>query len=178
MNTILMMEEVNLFCGDHDPSASKHLTLTEIKLPALQEKFVEHHGGGARVAIEVNVGIEKLECTFKLNGFDPDLLVMFGLNTKMKNIFTAYGVVRDKRTGAATEAKAIIEARLGKAENSALSRGSITEGDYALNEITHYELWHDGNPKVVWDFFENRWEIDGVDENADVNRILRITSSS
>ena len=47
--------------------------------------------------------------------------------------------------------------------------------DYAINEVTHYELWFDGVEKIRWDFFTNEWVIDGVDENADFNRILRIT---
>ena len=36
MSTIYVMEAANLFCGDHDPTASKHLTLSELKLPPLQ----------------------------------------------------------------------------------------------------------------------------------------------
>ena len=39
MSTIYIMEAANLFCGDHDPTASKHLTLTELQLPALQEMY-------------------------------------------------------------------------------------------------------------------------------------------
>ena len=50
--------------------------------------------------------------------------------------------------------------------------------EYALNEVTHYELWFDNRAKIVWDFFENRWEIDGADENATMNRMLRIPSVS
>jgi hypothetical protein len=32
MSTIYVMEAANLFCGDDDPTASKHLTLTELQL--------------------------------------------------------------------------------------------------------------------------------------------------
>ena len=82
MATIFVMEAGNLFCGDHDPSASKHLTLNELQLPALQEIYQEHHAGGSRVQIEVAVGIQKLEPTFKLAGWDPELLTRFGLGTR------------------------------------------------------------------------------------------------
>ena len=177
MNTIYVMEAVNLFCGDHDPTASKHLTITELKLPPLQGIYADHHGGGARVAIEVEVGIQKLEPTFKLAGVDPDLLGQFGLGSRYKNVYTAYGKVRDKRTGRDIEAKAIIEARLGKIEPDAFTRGELMGHEYALNEVTHYELWFDNKPKIVWDFFENRWEVDGEDQNAQDNRILRIPST-
>ena len=69
MSTIYVMEAANLFAGDHDPTASKHLTLAELKLPTLQEMYQDHHAGGSRVQIEVAVGISKLEPTFKLNGW-------------------------------------------------------------------------------------------------------------
>lgn len=178
MSTIYVLEAVNLFCGDHDPQASKHLTITELKLPDLQAIYADHHPGGARVAIEVELGVQKLEPTFKLAGFDPDLLSQFGLGSRMKNIYTAYGHIRDKRTGKDIEAKAIIEARLGKIAPDAYSRGELVGHEYALNEVTHYELWFDNRAKIVWDFFENRWEIDGADENATMNRMLRIPSVS
>ena len=37
MSNIYIMEAANLFCGDENPTASKHLTLTELQLPNLQE---------------------------------------------------------------------------------------------------------------------------------------------
>mgnify|MGYP000532379222 CR=1 FL=1 len=80
--------------------------LNELQLPALQEIYQEHHAGGSRIQIEVAVGIQKLEPTFKLNGWDPDLLTQFGLGSSRQKVFTAYGVIRDKRTGTALEAKA------------------------------------------------------------------------
>ena len=43
--------------------------------------YQDHHAGGSRVQIEVAVGIQKLEPTFKLNGWDPDLLTQFGLGS-------------------------------------------------------------------------------------------------
>ncbi len=174
MSTIYVMEAANLFCGDFDPTKSKHLTLSELKLPALQEIFVDHHGGGARVAVEVGVGVQKMEPTFNLAGFDPDLLSQFGLGSKVRNVFTAYGVIRDKRTGRAIEAKAIMEGRLGKADQNAFQRGEMTMVEYAINELMHYELHFDGREKVYWDYFTNVWRIDGVDENASENLILRV----
>lgn len=178
MATIYVLEAVNLFCGDHNPKDSKHLTISEMKLPDLQAIYQDHHPGGARVAIEVELGVQKLEPTFKLAGFDPDLLTQFGLGARNKHVYTAYGLIRNKRNGKDIETKAIIEARLGKIAPDAYSRGELVGHEYALNEVTHYELWFDQKPKIVWDFFENRWEIDGKDENAAMNRILRIPTTS
>lgn len=172
--TIYVMEAVNLFCGDHDPTQSKHLTLAELKLPDLSEIFADHHPGGGLVATEIAVGVNKLEPTFKLNGFDPDLLAEFGLGARIRNTFTGYGVIRDQRTGRAIESKAIIEARLGKAAPDAFQRGELQGHEYAMNSVVHYELWFDGAPLIEWDFFTNLWRVKGTDQNADVNRILRV----
>ena len=174
-NTFFVMEAANLFCGDHDPTASKHLTLAELALPALEATYADHMPGGGRVGVEWEVGINKLEPSFKLNGVDPDLLTQFGLGSKIKNVFSAYGLIIDKRSGRSIESKAIIEGRLGKIAPSAFQRGELLSHDYSINEVTHYELWFDGKPKIKWDFFTNTWEVDGNDENADLNRILRIS---
>lgn len=172
-----MMEAANLFCGDHDPSASKHLTLTELQLPPLNEIFQDHHPGGSPFGIEIGLGVEKLLPTFKMAGTDPDLLSLFGLGTKLRQTFTAYGVMRDQRTGAALEAKAIIEGRLGKVEAETFQRGEMHGHDYAINGVIHYELWWGGREKFYMDFFSSEWRVDGKSQNSDENRILRIGST-
>ncbi len=172
-----VMEAANLFCGDHDPTNSKHLTLTELQLPTLQEMYQDHHPGGSLVATEVAVGVEKLEPTFKLAGWDPTMLDLFGLGRKGQKTFTAYGVIRNKRTGEAIEAKAIIEGRLGRIEAETFQRGELQSHDYSINGVTHYELWWAGREKFYWDFFTAEFRIDGQAQNADELRILRIGSA-
>ena len=172
--TIYVMEGANLFCGDHDPTASKHLTLEELQLPSLTEMYQDHHPGGSRVQVEVAVGIQKLEPTFKLAGWDPDLLTQFGLNAQMQRVFTAYGVLRDKRTGAALEARAVMHGRLGSIEPEAFQRGENMGHDYAIREVFHYEVHIGGEERFYWDFWSNTVRQGGVSQTADENTILRI----
>jgi P2 family phage contractile tail tube protein len=173
-STFFVMESCNLFCGDHDPSLSKHLTLAELKIPDLQEIYEDHHAGGARFQVEVELGVQKLEPTFKLNGWDPDLLAQFGLGSRKKHVYTAYGAIRDKRSGAVITAKAVIEARLGKVAPDAFERGSLQGHEYALNEVFHYELYWNDVEKYYFDWFTSTWRVNGADENAEINRALRI----
>ena len=175
MSTIIVQEAANLFCGDDDPTKSKHLTLGSIKLPSLSEKMSDHHAGGAMVAIEVALGVDKLDCTFNLKGHDPDLLVQFGLGGKPRLRYTARGLLRDKRTMRAIESKAIIEGRLTKIEVGEFSRGDLLGHDYSIQEVMHYELYYDGVEKVFWDFFTSEWRINGISQNSDELRILGIT---
>lgn len=174
MANVYILESANLFCGDHDPSNSKHLTLEELKLPDLQETMADHAPGGGKVGVEFAVGVEKLEPTFNLKGFDPDLLSQFGIGGKGRKTFTAYGVIRDKRSGQAKEVKAIMEGRLSKVSLGAFQRGEASGGEYGINEVLHYALFFDGKEKLYWDFFTNELRLDGVDPDPDTNSILRI----
>lgn len=169
-----LMEAVNLFAGDHDPSNSKHLTLEEFKLPDLQEMFQEHLPGGAPVQVEFAVGIQKLEPTFKLKGFDPDLLTQFGLGGKKLTRFTGYGVMRDQRSGEAVQSIATIEGRLGKVAPDAYKRGELTGHEYAINQVMHYELSFGGRELIYFDFFTNALRIGGVDQMGETNQMLGI----
>jgi len=171
---MFVMEAVNLFCGDDDPTQSKHLTIASLKLPDLAETFAAHGPGGGRVGIEVPVGIEALSAPFKLNGFDAALMTQFGLGVRNAMNYTAYGAIKDKRTGRTIESKALMEGRLGSITGDAFERGSLQGFDYEIKAITHYELHFDGAEKFYFDFFTNAWRVDGVDQNGDMNRILRI----
>lgn len=175
--TIYVLEAMNLFCGDHDPTASKHLTITEFALPPLEEMTQDHLPGGAPVQVEFTTGIQKLAPTFKLAGFDPDVLTLFGLNTKMRNNFTGYGKYVDKRKGTEVEAKVILEGRLGMVKPDPWKRGDLQHHDYGIKEVMHYELYFDGAEKIYWDFWTNTWRVDNVDQNSVTNQILRIPTS-
>lgn len=176
MSNVYIMEAANLFVGDHDPRNSKFLTLEELKLPDLQEAMVDHNPGGGKVGVEFAVGIQKLEPTFKLKGWDAPLLRIFGLGSTVRKLFTAYGVIRDKRSGRALEAMAVIEGRLSKVAPDAFKRGEAMDFEYAISEVMHYELFFDGNEELYWDFFTNTLRLGGVDPDPDFNSILRISN--
>lgn len=170
-----IMEAVNLFAGDHDPANSRHLTLDELKLPDMQEMFQDHTPGGAPVQVEIGTGvIQKLEPTFKLKGFDPELQVQFGLGSKKLTRFTAYGVMRNAKTGEGIQSIATINGRLGRIAADAQKRGELNGHEYAINQVMSYELEFAGRELFAWDFFTNTLRINGVDQNAETNRMLGI----
>lgn len=175
MATIHLLEAVNLFMGDHDPEASNHLELEELKLPELSRKTVEHTPGGGVMSVGFAIDVlEKPDISFKLKGFNPDRLRLFGINTTQRRVFTAYGVIRNKRTGVVGEAKAIIEGRIAKVSPDSFSRGGDFGHEYGLDEVVSYALSVNGTELFAVDFFANIWRVGGVDQYADVNRILRV----
>lgn len=173
-NTLLILEAANLYMGDDDPQNSKHLTLDEISLPDLQAVYAAHHPGGSFVEMEIEVGVSKLVASFKLKGWDPQALGQFGLGSKKNNVYTVYGMLRDKIDGSAKQVKAIMRARLGGARPDGWSRGQLQGFQYQLSELTHYQLHVDNSEVFYWDWAANIFRTGGQDQNADLNRILRI----
>src|SRR5262245_65744850 len=104
-SNVYLMEACNLFCGDVDPSLSQHLTLSELKLPGLEENYSDHAAGGAPVAIEIDTHVQRLEATFTLAGWQSEVMTMLGASQVAKQTFTAYGAIRDRRTGQLFESK-------------------------------------------------------------------------
>ena len=163
---MLIVEAMNLFVGTADPSASKHLALQEVKLPPLQRKFQDHSAGGGVVDIEVGLGIQKLEPSFKLTGHDPQVLSQFGYMGGETLIYTLRGATRDKISGKDVALKAVIEGELGKAESDAFKNGDLLASDYAINGVLMYQLFFDDAEKYFFDWRNSLIRVDGVDRSA------------
>lgn len=182
--SLYTMESCNMVCGDTGdataPGISTHLEISELKLPALEENYVDHQPGGAPIAIEVPMFINRLEATFNLAGWNPGVMSMIGQSARAMQRFTAYGLIRDRRTGVGLQSVAIFEARLGRVNPTAFKKGDMMSHEYSLRSIVHYELYMqnlpDSAPEEIyfWDFFTSTRRIGSVDLNDDLNRILAI----
>lgn len=65
----------------------------EVSLPKLQIKTEEFRNGGMDAPLEVEMGMEKLECEFTLTRFDREALSLFGLLSGQSIPLTIRGVV-------------------------------------------------------------------------------------
>ena len=189
--TVYTMESANLICGDTRPpnsggaagapGISTHLVLQEMKLPGIEENYVDHAPGGAMVAIEIPTHINKLEATFNLAGWQPEVMQLVASNNRTYQRFTVYGLIRDRRTAAAHQSLAIIEGRLGRVNPTAFSKGNLMAHEYSIKSITQYQLWMQmtpGNTKpneiYYWDFFTSRFRVGRVELSNDMVRLLAI----
>jgi phage tail tube protein FII len=175
MATIFEMDMANLFAGDDDPANSQHLTIQEVKIPALQEKTSDHTPGGGVMGIQIGMRIlEPLELTFKLKGINPTVMNRFGVSSPVRRKYTVLGNVRDLQTGRDIPLKVVAEARMIKVELDAFSRDNGMSTDYQLAEVMHYELWLDGVEKYYFSFFEgpSGARVDGVAMFGDAARNL------
>jgi phage tail tube protein FII len=175
---VYIMEAANLFCGDHDPTNSTHLTLTELKLPTIELNYSDHTPGGAPIGIEVDTHVNKLQATFNLAGWNPLVQKLMGRSTRTHQTFTAYGAVRDRRTARLMSAVAVMQGKLAKIGPTAFSKGNIFGHEYGISGIVSYQLTLDREPLFRWDFFENEWIVGDVDVNAEMNTVLRVNGST
>src|SRR5512135_460871 len=111
-STLLTMEAMNLFAGDENPTRTNHLKIMNVKLPTLEENYVDFSAGGAPVAVEIATHLLRLECTFALMGWQPYVMELQGQERGDMQVFTCYGVIRDKRTAEPIEVKTVMEGRL------------------------------------------------------------------
>lgn len=189
---VYTMEAVNLVCGDTGTEASAgrhtHLQIAELKLPGIEENYVDYTPGGAITAIEIPTHFQKLEATFNLNGWQPEIMGLLGQNNPELTRFTAYGLVRDRRSGGACQSVAVLWGRLGRVNPSAFRRGDLMVHEYSIRGIIHYDLRMSLKPKqepsqiYYWNFFESRFEVylDGkaVDLLKDMRTVLNLPNVS
>lgn len=183
-NDVYVMEAVNLKCTDSGggatPGISTHLTLSELKLPAMEENYVDHMAGGARMAIEIHTHLARLEGTFTLAGWQPEVMKLLGRSERINQVFTAYGLIRDRRVGTALQAVAVMEGRLGRVNPTAFTRGSLQHHEYSIRGIISYKLDMQQaaggslNEIYFWDFFTSEFRVGGDDINKELRNTLAI----
>jgi P2 family phage contractile tail tube protein len=174
--SLFIMEAANLFCGDG--ASGNHLSLVNLKLPGLELNFADHNAGGAPVGIEIDTHINKLESTFNLAGWKPDVMKLMGTWQDGLRHFTAYGAIRDRETGKLQKATAVMWGQLGRANPTEFSRGNVQAHEYSIRGITRYLLSMGDVSIYDWDFFANKRIVGGVDLNAELNSILSISSAT
>ena len=173
--SLIVWEAANLFAGDDSPTNSKHLTIQNIQLWQPKEKTQEHHPGGGIGAITIGgLGFEPPEVTFKLTGSDAQTKALFGIGANGQRPYTIYGALRDKNGGRMIERKVIVFGRMIEVGENEFQRGQLMEQDHRIAEITHYELWEDKAEVYYYDFFGSVWRVNGVNQLAQMNAMLRI----
>lgn len=171
--SLIIQRAASLFAGDDGPSNLKDHNLASIQLPDLEEVNEAHTSAGSLFEVEWgDMGMKALAPTFKLKGYDPQVMGMIG--RRKRSPWTIYGMLTDKQTEEDIEIKAVIRARLGKITGEAFERGKALGHDHGLHEVVHYELYYGEKEKYYFDFWERAFRIDGVDLLKDERRILRL----
>ncbi len=151
-----------LFAGDDGPDNKKALNIGSISLPIPEEKTSEIMAGGAKMGIEVGMGVYgALTLGFKLYGYDPQTMSLLGGN---RVPWTTYGAIKDtlNNTGKLVEVRCTVWGRLTKLGIGELKRGELSEQDHEIKDIVRYELWWDKKPKYTLDIRTGEDTVDGA----------------
>lgn len=176
---LLTMEAANIYCGVNQPndiSNSNHLRLADVKLPGMDEQYVDHRGAGAPVAIEIDTMFARLQCDFTLAGWTSQVATLLAQWGSDVNQYWVFGALRDRVSGTVMQGIASIYGRLGRADPQLWRRGDVAHWAYSIRGITKYKLLinEDQTPMYEWDYYNNIFNVGGTSIAADINAALNI----
>ncbi|MEL4069601.1 phage major tail tube protein [Ochrobactrum sp. GPK 3] len=115
---------------------------SEITLPVPTEKVEELRNAGMVMPIDVPLGYEKLESSFKMSGFDPQVIQLFGLAVGADREFMVTGALAHE-DGTVVNATAYLRGRLIKGDPGSWKPGDMAENDYGIT-VRYYKLEIEG----------------------------------
>ena len=140
----------------------------EITLPVPEMKLEELRNAGMVMPIEVGLGYEKLEASFKMTAFDPQVMKLFGLLPGREKEFMVTGALVDE-DGTTHSAVAYIRANLKKIDPGGWSPGEMAETDFEVT-IRYYKLEIDGDLVLEMDPFSVT--VGGESQTADMRAAM------
>lgn len=123
----------------------------EITLPVPEAKVDELRNAGMVLPIEVTLGYEKLENSFKMTAFDPQPLKLFGLKPGSTKEFMVTGALVDE-DGTTHSAVAYIRGFMKKTDAGTWQNGEMSETDFEVS-VRYYKLEVDGQELIEMDPF-------------------------
>ena len=125
---------------------------SEVTLPVPTEKLEEMRNAGMVMPIDVMMGYEKPEAGFKMSGFDPQVIKLFGLAVGVEKEFMVTGALAHE-DGTILNATAYIRGRLNKHDPGSWKPGDMAENDFGIT-FRYYRLEVAGETLIEMDPFE------------------------
>ncbi|OSM01654.1 phage major tail tube protein [Magnetofaba australis] len=91
-----VLRNMNLFVDGHGHAGN----VVEITLPKLALKTEEHRAGGMDAPIAIDMGMEKMETSFTLSGYNKEVLKLFGLAPGNAKPITIRGALKSEDSDA------------------------------------------------------------------------------
>ncbi|MDQ0510873.1 phage major tail tube protein [Ancylobacter amanitiformis] len=123
----------------------------EINLPVPTEKMEELRNAGMVMPIDIPLGYEKLEASFKLTAFDPQVITQFGLAVGVEREFMVTGALAHE-DGTILNATAYIRGRLTRPDHGGWRPGAMAENTFSIS-IRYYKLEVAGSVLIEMDPF-------------------------
>jgi P2 family phage contractile tail tube protein len=141
---------------------------SEITLPVPSVKLEEVRNAGMLMPIEIDMGYEKSESAFKMTGFDPQVITLFGLGVGVLKEYMATGALAHE-DGTIVNATAYIRGMLVKNDHGNWKPGEPGESEYSITN-RYYRLEVGGRTLIEMDPFEV--SIGGVSQTGGIRAAL------
>lgn len=143
---------------------------SEIGFPELKRKMEKIFNGGMETEIEVPMGFETPEISFKMTGFLPEVLKLFGLRIGVETEYFATAANVDD-DGTEHSMACYFRGIITEMKPDSHKRGDKTEIDYKM-AFRYYKLEIDGQPIYEIDPFEIK--IGGQSQTAGIRRAMML----
>jgi P2 family phage contractile tail tube protein len=157
-------------CSIFVDRVSKIGQASQISLPVPTEKMSEMRNAGMIMPIDVPMGFEKLEASFNLTAFDPQVITQFGLAVGAEREFMVTGALAHE-DGTVVNATGYIRGRLTRNEHGAWQAGEVGENSHSIS-IRYYKLEVAGRVLIEMDAFSVN--IGGVNQTAAIRAALLV----
>lgn len=156
-----ILKYLNLFVEGRGYAGS----IEEYSPPDLTTTTEEVRAGGMDAPIDVDMGLEKLTCSFVLVGYDDDVLALWGVKENGGISLRAKGSLEslDGTTKAVTHEMRGKITQLGRGSWGAGNKPSLT----ITMSLTYYKEMHDSRVLFELDPINMVRVIDGVDQLAE-----------
>lgn len=141
---------------------------SEVTLPVPTEKMEEMRNAGMVMPIDVPVGYEKPESSFKLKSFDPAVIKLFGLEIGVEKEFMVTGALAHE-DGTINNATGYLRGRLMSHDPGSWKPGETGENDFKI-AFRYYRLEVGGETLIEMTPFEVK--IGGVSQTSGIRAAL------
>lgn len=145
--------------------------IDSVTLPKLTRKVEEWRGGGMHGPIDVDLGLEKLELTFKAGGFLLDGFRAFGAGAHNSNQWRFAGAYEDDSTGEVMAVEVLVRGRVREIDPGDAKAGDDTEHTHAIS-VSYYKLTVDGADVIEIDQPGMVFNVNGKDMLERIRRAI------
>ena len=143
---------------------------TEITLPKLAMKTEEFRAGGMIGAVDVNLGLEKLECEVKMGGYMTEFIRQFAGGMSGTPLRFA-GSYQDDKTEEVTAIEVVMRGRFTEIDSGNSKVGDDTEQTFKA-ALTYCKLLENGREIFEVDMLNAILKVDGKDKLAEHRKAI------
>lgn len=143
----------------------------KIKLPNLKRIMESYRGGGMNGPVDIDMGVDALECEHEYAGIERQLFEQWGIPRADGVLLRFEGAFQDEASGQVLAGQVVLRGRheeveLGEAE------GGKPNPMRVKSKLTYYKLSIDGQPVVEIDLVNMIEIVGGTDRLAEQRRAI------